>query len=294
LSDTAERRIRALPCWHGPITLEPLKGGLSNVSFRVTDEGGRKAVARLGDDFPFHHVSREREASTSRAAHAAGLSPRVIHDEPGVLVLEFIDGRTFGEADVRGNVEACAALLRRCHRELARHVRGTAQIFWVFHVLRDYAATLTRAGHRNRPMIPGWLRAAERLEAAQAPLPIVFGHHDLLPSNFLDDGTRLWLIDWEYGAFGTAMFDLANIAANASFGRAEEEALLAAYFDGEPGPALRRSFEAMKAASALREAMWAMVSELYLDSPGVDYIAHGDEFVGRFDRLIAAFDRSPS
>src|SRR5690242_20748745 len=52
----------------------------------VADAGGRKAVARLGDDFPFHHVSREREALTSRAAHAAGLSPRVIHDEPGVLV----------------------------------------------------------------------------------------------------------------------------------------------------------------------------------------------------------------
>jgi thiamine kinase-like enzyme len=294
LSDIAERRIRALPCWHGPITLEPLKGGLSNVSFRVTEAGGRRAVARLGEDFPFHHVFRQREAATSRAAHAAGLSPRVIHDEPGILVLEFIDGRTYGEADIRDNVQACATLLKRCHRDLARHVRGTAQIFWVFHVLRDYAARLTEAGHRNGPAIAGWMKAAERLEAAQVPLPIVFGHHDLLPTNFLDDGTRLWLIDWEYGAFGTAMFDLANIAANASFGRPEEEALLATYFDGEPAAALRRSFEAMKAASALREAMWAMVSELYLDSPGVDYVAHGDEFIGRFDRLITAFERSAS
>ena len=49
------------------------------------------------------------------------------------------------------------------------------------------------------------------------PLPIVFGHHDVLPTNFMDDGQRLWLIDWEYGAFGTAMFDLASIAANNSF-----------------------------------------------------------------------------
>ena len=49
------------------------------------------------------------------------------------------------------------------------------------------------------------------------PLPIVFGHHDLLPTNFMDDGKRLWLIDWEYGGFGTAMFDLANISANNQF-----------------------------------------------------------------------------
>ncbi|MET0481545.1 MAG: phosphotransferase [Aestuariivirgaceae bacterium] len=291
MSDTPESRIRALPCWHGPIALEPLKGGLSNVSFRVVEEGGRKAVARVGEDFPFHHVSRAREAAASRAAHAAGLSPRVIHDEPGLMVLDFIDGRTFGEADVRHNVAACADLLQRCHRDLARHVRGPAQIFWVFHVLRDYAATLDKAGHRNRPQLAGWMKAADRLEAAQAPLPIVFGHHDLLPSNFLDDGARLWLIDWEYGGFGTAMFDLANIAANASFGPAEEDALLGTYFGGAPDAAIRRSFEAMKAASALREAMWAMVSELFLDSPGVDYVAHGNEFIGRFDRLVTAFER---
>ena len=62
-----------------------------------------------------------------------------------------------------------------------------------------------------------WLATKERLEKAQAPLPIIFGHHDLLPTNFMDDGKRLWLIDWEYGGFGTAMFDLANIASNNQF-----------------------------------------------------------------------------
>ena len=55
------------------------------------------------------------------------------------------------------------------------------------------------------------------LEQAQVPLPIVFGHHDLLPGNLIDDGTRLWLIDWEYGGFGTAMFDLANLSSNGGF-----------------------------------------------------------------------------
>jgi thiamine kinase-like enzyme len=278
-----------LPCWHGPITLEPLKGGLSNVSFRVTDEGGRKAVARLGDDFPFHHVSREREALTSRAAHAAGLSPRVIHDEPGVLVLEFIDGRTFGEADVRGNVEACAALLRRCHRELARHVLGPAQIFWVFHVLRDYAHALSVAGHRHAADLSGWLAIADKLEKAQLPLPIVFGHHDLLPANFLNDGDRLWLIDWEYGAYGTAMFDLANMASNSALGRIEEDALLDVYFERRANEAVWRSFDAMKIASALREAMWGMVSELHLHAPGVDYVAYGEQFLARFEALLAGY-----
>ena len=85
--------------------------------------------------------------------------------------------------------------------------RSERAIFWVFHVIRDYAATLREGGSRMTGALPGFLDVARRLEAAQVPLPIVFGHHDLLPANILDDGRRLWLIDWEYGAFGTAMFE---------------------------------------------------------------------------------------
>ena len=45
---------------------------------------------------------------------------------------------------------------------------------------------------------------------------------------------RLWLIDWEYGAFGTAMFDLANIASNNSFDEAGERVILETYFEKRP------------------------------------------------------------
>ena len=96
------------------------------------------------------------------------------------------------------------------------------------------------------------------------PLPIVFGHHDLLPGNLMDDGKRLWLIDWEYGGFGTAMFDLANLSSNGEFDAAQDAALLDAYFAGKADANLRRAFAAMKAASALREALWAMVSDVHL------------------------------
>ncbi|HEY4169699.1 MAG TPA: phosphotransferase, partial [Reyranella sp.] len=116
----------------------------------------------------------------------------------------------------------------------------------------------------------------------------VFGHHDLLPGNFMDDGKRLWLIDWEYGAFGTPMFDLANLSANGELDAVQDEALLAAYFDGRVSLELRSAFTAMKAASALREALWAMVSNLHLKTPGVDYQAHAREYLSRFERLLSA------
>lgn len=286
--EAAEARVRALPLWRGAVTVTPLKGGVSNASFRVTDSTG-SYVARLGGDYPFHQVSREREAIASRAAFEAGLSPELIHAGDGLMVLRYIDARTYAETDVRSNAGACVDILKRCHAEMGRRITGQGAIFWVFQILRDYGRTLQRHDHRLAGQVPRWLQIVDALEAAQLPLPIVFGHHDILPTNFMDDGQRLWLIDWEYGAFGTAMFDLASIAANNSFDAAGEKLILERYFEREPGEALWRAFHAMKAASALREAVWGMISELFLAAPGVDYVAYAEEYLGRFDRVHAQY-----
>ena len=282
---TAESRVRALGFWKGAIELSPLKGGVSNASFTVSDLTG-KYVARVGEDYPFHHVFREAEVIASKAAFDAGLSPEVVYTEPGIMVVRFMEAATFTEADVRANAAGCVEIVKRCHRDMGARVSGRANIFWVFHVLRDYFRTIKLANHVQVPNIPLWARQVERLEKAQMALPIIFGHHDLLPTNFMDDGKRLWLIDWEYGGFGTAMFDLANIASNNQFTQAAEEELLAQYFGRKADEATLRSFYAMKTASALREAIWGMVSEIHLNAPGVDYVAYAQEYLSRYARVL--------
>lgn len=285
---TSEDRIRALPLWTGRIAIEPLKGGLSNESWLVTDEAGRHVV-RLGKDYPFHHVLREREAMTARAAHAAGFAPEVRYSEPGVMVTAFLGAKTYGAEDVRASIEPIALLMRRFHDEMPRHVSGAGFMFWPFHVIRDYARTLAAGDSRMVRALPSYLALADELERAQSALPIVFGHNDLLPANFLDDGERLWLIDFEYAGFSTAMFDLAGVASNAGMNPAEVDALLTAYFGDAPGLEIRRSHAAMQCASLLREAMWSMVSELHLDAPGVDYVAYTEENLTKLDAALDAY-----
>ena len=287
-TETAEARVRALPFWKGLQAVTALKGGVSNASFRVSDLTGTY-VARVGGDYPFHQVSRGREAIAAKAAFEAGLSPEVLHAADGIMVLRYLDARTYGEADVRANAAACVAILQRCHRQMGKRIAGQGAIFWVFQILRDYALTLKAGSHRHVADIPRWMAIVDRLEEAQIPMPIVFGHHDILASNFLDDGQRLWLIDWEYGAFGTAMFDLASLAANNIFDAAGERLILESYFGATPDLTLWRAFHAMKAASALREAMWGMVSELHLQAPGVDYEAYAAEYLGRFETVYASY-----
>ena len=276
--DALTDKIARLSIWQGPVVLEPLPGGLTNISYVATDRSG-KYVVRCGEDIPAHHVFRDREVAVSRAAFEAGLSPEIVHVEPGIAILRFIEARTFVESDLRADALRIVALLKTCHRDVARRLRGPANMFWVFHVIRDYVRLIDAD--------PKYLALADRLEAAQVPLPIVFGHNDLLPGNVMDDGTRLWLIDWEYAGFGTAMFDLANLSSNGEFDAAGDAALLDAYFEVRVDDGLRRSFTAMKAASTLREALWAMVSDVHLKTPGADYKTHARTYLARLDRLLA-------
>lgn len=280
-----EDRIAKLDCWTGRIAIEPLKGGISNESYLVTDAAGRHVV-RFGKDYPFHHVLRERETMTARAAFEAGFGPKVEHSAPGVMVCAFLPSRTFESADVKANAARIATLLRRFHEAMPAHVSGAGFMFWPFHVIRDYARTLAAGASRMEGELPRYLALCAALERLQVALPIVFGHNDLLPANILDDGDRLWLIDFEYAGFSTAMFDLAGTTSNAGFSVEEIEAFLATYFGAAPSFEICRSHSAMQCASLLREAMWSMVSEIHLSAPGADYEAYTADNLARLETAI--------
>lgn len=278
-------KIRALPCFAGSLEIAPLTGGLSNESWIVSDAAGRHVV-RLGTDYPFHHVDRGREVMTARAAHEAGFAPRIEYAEPGIMVSQFIEARTFEADDVRANADRIGRLIHAFHHTMPAHIEGAGFMFWVFHVIRDYARTLKTGESRMTDRLSAWLDLSSQLEAAQAPLPIIFGHNDLLPANFMDDGNRLWLIDFEYAGFSTAMFDIAGTASNAGMNKAEAAVLLETALGRTPDAAMDKSFHAMQCASLLRETLWSLVSELHLDAPGVDYEAYTSENLARFEAAI--------
>jgi len=288
---TPEDRIHALGIWQGPIEISPISGGITNRNYLVSDAVAR-CVVRLGTDIPIHHISRQNELAASRAAHAAGISPAVIHHSPGVLVLDYIEARALSPEDVRtpDMLARIVPLIHACHHDIARQFRGQAMIFWVFHVIRDYAASLKESGTPYLPLLPALIGRAETLEQAAGPFDIAFGHNDLLAANFLDDGTRLWLIDWDYAGFNTPLFDLGGLASNNEFSEAAERMMLEAYFDRPLTSDLSRRYGAMKCASLLRETLWSMISEIH-STIAFDYAAYTAENLGRFERAYQGFEQ---
>ena len=282
----ARERIVRMPFWRGPVTPERLGGGITNLNFTVVD-GGERYVVRVGDDLVVHQIMRFNERAASEAAHAAGISPEVVHSEPGILVMRHIEGRTCTPADMRdpARLAQVLPLLKRVHRELPRYLRGPALAFWVFHVIRDYAHTLAGTNSRFASPLGDFVDVAADVELAVGPIDLVFGHNDLLAGNFIDDGSRIWLIDWDYAGFNSPLFDLANLASHSDLDAAGEEWVLTTYFGRPPE---RLPYEAMKCASLLREAMWGMVSEFH-SQLDFDYVGYAVDYLDRFGRAYSRF-----
>ena len=289
----AVAKVAGLSIWSDEVEPEPFGEGLTNRNFLVVD-GGRKYVVRVGQDILVHQIMRFNKLAASRAAHAAGLSPAVVHAEPGILVLEHIEAETLTEAMVRepARLERILPVVRDCHVEVARHLRGPALIFWVFHVLRDYAGTIQDGASEHHGKLPGLMQAAEELERAVGPIDVVFGHNDLLAANFLDDGDKIWLIDWDYAGFNSPLFDLGGLASNSELDEDAERWMLDTYFQWSVEPERWRRYRAMKCASLLRETMWSMVSELHSELD-YDYGPYTVSNLERFEKALEEFRALP-
>ena len=286
-------RIAALPCWSNPVEPQPLGGGLTNQNFTVLD-GGRKYAVRVGHDIREHQVMRFNELAASRAASRAGISPGVHYAEPGILVLDFIEGRTLKKTDIRqpDMLVRILDLVRSCHVRLSQEFRGPGLMFWVFHVIRDYVQNLKHEAGPHQEKLKVFSAIAEDLERAVGPVEIVFAHNDLVHGNFIDDGQRLWLIDWDYAGFNSPLFDLANLSANNGLAPQDERKMLEYYFRTPPGGGLWRRYMAMKSASALRETLWSMISQIH-SQLDFDYGAYTAQNMAIFEQIHAEFRDLP-
>jgi len=271
--------------WAGAanLTVTPLGGGITNLNYRVT-AGGEVYVVRIPGQGSTHlGIDRAREYACTAAAHASGVAPSVAAflKEDGVLITQFVRGRGPSAEEMRR-----PEMVRRVAQALRRYHGGPPfpGIFSPFRTVREYLAT---AAPRGAPLPArfDWMMAqADRLEAALGgPGALQPCHNDLLLGNFLDDGERLWIVDWEYAAMGDVFFDLGNFAAHQRLSDSQEHTLLEAYFGRDASGAAAR-LALMKIISDLREALWAMVQ---VTTSALDYDFHA---YGRmhFDRYTAA------
>ena len=274
--------------WLGrEIRISPIAAGLTNQNFQVTVDGVPHFVRLPGSSTDLLAVDRGNELHNTRAAAATGVGPEVIDHDPssGALVLEWITGRTmsidaFGEAGMPARI---AASLRRLHA--GTRFRDDFNMFRLSeYYLRvvDERSIRVPDGYRDaRPKV-GLIEAA----LAARPMATVPCHNDLLAENYLDDGTQLWIIDYEYSGNNDPTFELGNTAQELGFDAARQEELCAAYF-GEATPALVARMRLQMIMSDVGWTLWAAI-QAAISSIDFDFGGWAEE---RWARATTAFAR---
>lgn len=282
MDQSIKDKIQSIPIWKNDISIQNLDGGMTNENFLI-QENNTKYVVRLGDDIPEHLVSRSNEFIVSKAAANAGIGPKVIFHSKGILVLDYIESTTLSAEEVRKNIKSIIPIIKNIHNEIPKKLYGQSLIFWVFHVIRNYAKFLKDNQSTHLKILSDLIAKSELLEKKSTPYEIVFCHNDLLPANFLDDGSRLWVIDWEYAGYNTPLFDLGGLSSNNNFSLEEEVCLLENYFEKKINDKLMLQYNCLKSASLLRETMWSMVSEIS-SKIDADYANYTQENLTKFDQ----------
>jgi thiamine kinase-like enzyme len=260
--------------WPGRATaIEPLGGGITNRNFRV-EVGDEMFVLRIGgEDTQLLGIDRDAEHAASRVAAELGLAPEVVAfvEPEGYLVTRYVEGEV-GKVDVA----EVGAALRRLHDGPTIPSR-----FDSFRVVEAYRAVADERGVAIPPAYDHASELAARIEQRRGDAPLCPCHNDLLNANFIHDGSRLWLVDWEYAGMGDPFFDLGNFAVNHELDAEGERELLAAYGGGNPGPLMLMRF-----MSDFREAMWGVVQQ-GISTLEFDFGAYADEHFERLERTAA-------
>ncbi len=206
--------------------VERLRGGSVNQVFRIDSAAGRFVLRLDGAAWRRPGVDRDRELVLHRAAAAAGIAPSIVHagadagpraaagsradaDEHGVLVMEYLEGRVWDSGDYED-----ADSLRRLGERLQVLHRLSAPGIAAFHPWQVAQGYVRRIAPARLPSLQAPLRRLEALsgELARESVAVAVVHGDLWQGNVLD-GSRLWLLDWEYAQRTDPLMDVACVLA---------------------------------------------------------------------------------
>jgi len=264
------------------VEVEELTGGITNRNYKITADGECFVLRLGGNETQFLGIDRKNEYECSLLASQVGVAPEptAFLEPEGYIVARFISGKEI-PADAIGTDENIGRVVQSMKAYHALDFFPGS--FSPFRVAEEYTKIALSFDVELPDNISWYLEKSRELEKAmyREPLRPRPCHNDLLNGNFIDDGKRIRILDWEYAGMGDLFFDLGNFAVQHEFNDEQDEILLKAYF-GTPTDSQRARQKLMKIMSDLREAMWAQVQR-GVSKLEFDYEGYGDKYFERFE-----------
>ena len=258
------------------LTISPIKEGLTNRNFKVLFDGTPFFV-RLGHKDPQSlRIDRVKELSLYRLAEKDGIAPRLMYSDAkaGNLIAPFIQGTAYGKKDGRWlyerteSIHKIVTLLKRCHSHLSPVQPGLDYPFMIIN------AYIQQALSASIPLPKDIDHAIEIVRNLKSQIPqqqSVLCHQDLVPDNFIFDGKRLYLVDWEYAEWSDPFFDFTALCIEHQFDEEEKNMVLKQYFQ-TPTEEQRIHLEMMCMLYSLRDALWYFIENDPSPQKKCDYL----------------------
>lgn len=256
--DTASLRqtLSQFPLWEDTAVLEPISGGLTNQNYKLILPQSAYFVRVNSGDKAILGLDPEREYLCTKQAADVGIAPPILWYDPidKVIVTPFIDSQSI-ELDPLSRQRIIKAIK-------AFHLSGKElpNQFCPYQAIFDYYQhALSLRADREIPATKVILSIMEDIKAV---IPYFINtvpcHLDLHLHNFLDDGKKIWIIDWEYGAMADPFFDLASWASVDRFSEDQMKEVLSFYLDHPTQEDLARLY-LLSILAEIRWGFWYLV-----------------------------------
>ena len=265
----AKMYLKTLSIFKDEIVLERLGRGLSNYSF-LLNNNKKKFVVKFLNDLKLFHTTHIQEVAANNAAYEVGIAPKIMYHDKKVIIFEYIQSQSLTVEEIKEKkiLKHLIYSLKIIHKKIPLYFRGPAMITWNFHSIRDYVRILTKMNSLHIDKLKIYIKDVNIFENISSPFEIVFTHGDFFLSNILNDGKKLWFIDWEFSGFNSPLNDLANIAKHGKLNPEEENFILEQYYKDSFSSKLMCQLNIIKCASIIREILWSMIAEIKLP---IDY-----------------------
>ncbi len=256
---------------------------LTNKVFRVHTPDSVYCV-RLPGAGTESYIDRNVEQTNAVAAAQAGVSPEVLHfDEQAIMITPFLEGTTTMSPETFRTRHGAPKRAGEAFAKLHSSGPVFAFRFELFSMIDDYLAHLGEMGVTDFP--EGYHALVEQADGVRAALamhdlPLVACHCDPMCENMLDDGDRMWIIDWEYSGNNDPMWDLGDMSVEAGFDESQDMEMLVGYFQRKPTDFEHGRMVIYKALCDLLWTLWGLVQHAN-DNPADDFEAYA---IQRFER----------
>lgn len=273
------------------ITFEQL-GGLTNRNYKVSLDG-EAYVLRVAGEGTSEYIDREVEAHNARVAADAGVNAEVVFFDTadGLMLCRFLPGTVTMTPETFLSTPGAPARAARVFRRMHDCARPFKFRFELFSMIDEYLGHLSKLG---AALPDGYQEVVAEAEAVRRVLDANPGtlapcHCDPLCENFLDDGERMWLVDWEYSGMNDPIWDLGDLSVEAGFGAEQDQEMMEAYCGGRVPPAMFGRMVVYKAMCDLLWTLWGLV-QLANDNPTDDYWAYSMQRFERCKTLMGSDD----